>query len=173
MPISAETLKRALELVKSDRKIQAGAASLVIASASLISMISKHEGTETKPYKDVVGVLTVCNGHTGPDIIPGKTYSKQECDALLKKDISVHSEGLLKCTNVPLNQNQYDAFVSFTFNVGVGAYCKSTLVKKLNAGDYVGACNELSKWDKSGGKVYRGLTKRREEERKLCLTPVS
>jgi lysozyme len=130
------------------------------------------EGTEYVPYRDVVGVLTVCNGYTGPDIIPGRTYGKVECDMLLKKELTEHGMGVLKCTKVPLNQNQYDAFASFTYNVGVGAYCKSTLLRKLNAGDYTGACRELLRWDKAGGKVYRGLTKRRQAEMALCLKPM-
>lgn len=143
-----------------------------LAGASLVASVAVWEGTEYKPYYDVVGVLTVCNGYTGADIVPGKTYGKQECDSLLKKEITEHGMGVLKCTKVPLNQNQYDAYTSFTYNVGVGAYCKSTLLKKLNSGDYTGACNELSRWNKAGGKAYKGLTRRREAERNLCLKPM-
>jgi len=137
-----------------------------------VTSVAMWEGTEYVPYRDVVGVLTVCNGYTGPDIIPGRTYGKVECDMLLKKELTEHGMGVLKCTKVPLNQNQYDAFASFTYNVGVGAYCKSTLLRKLNAGDYTGACRELLRWDKAGGKVYRGLTKRRQAEMALCLKPM-
>ena len=79
---------------------------------------------------------------------------------------------MLKCTKVPLNQNQYDALVSFTYNVGVGAYCGSTLVRKLNQGDYTGACNELRRWVYAGGKRVQGLANRREAERSLCLKPM-
>jgi lysozyme len=143
-----------------------------LAGSALVASVAMWEGTEYTPYRDVVGVLTVCNGYTGPDIVPGKTYGKAECDLLLKKELTEHGLGVLKCTQVPLNQNQYDAFASFAYNVGVGAYCKSTLVKKLNAGDYTGACNELLRWNKAGGKVYRGLTRRREAERALCLKPM-
>lgn len=143
-----------------------------LAGASLVASVAMWEGTEYEPYYDIVGVLTVCNGYTGPDIIPGKTYGKEECDMLLKKELTEHGMGVLKCTKVPLNQNQYDAFASFTYNVGVGAYCKSTLLRKLNSGDYTGACNELLRWNKAGGKEVRGLTRRREAERALCLKPV-
>lgn len=143
-----------------------------LAGASLLASVAMWEGTEYKPYYDIVGVLTVCNGYTGPDIIPGKTYGKEECDALLRKEVTEHGIGVLKCTAVPLNQNQYDAFASFAYNVGVGAYCKSTLVRKLNAGDYQGACDELLRWNRAGGKVVRGLTRRREAERALCLKPM-
>lgn len=143
-----------------------------LAGTTLVASVALWEGTEYKPYYDVVGVLTVCNGYTGPDIIPGKTYGKQECDRLLKKELTEHGLGVLKCTKVPLNQNQYDSLTSFTYNVGVGAYCKSTLLRKLNAGDYTGACRELPKWNKAGGKVYAGLTKRRAAEMALCLKPM-
>jgi lysozyme len=144
-----------------------------LAGTALIASTAYWEGTEYKPYKDIVGVVTVCNGYTGPDIVPGKTYSKAECDYLLKKELTEHGMGVLKCTKVPLNQNQYDAYASFTYNVGVGAYCKSTLLRKLNSGDYTGACNELLRWNRAGGKEVRGLTRRREAERALCLKPVN
>lgn len=143
-----------------------------LTSASLLAMVSSFEGTRYTPYYDVGHVLTVCNGYAGPDIVPGKRYSKAECDGLLRKSISDHGLGVLKCTAVPLNQNQYDAFTSFTYNVGVGAFCHSTLNKKLNKGDYQGACNELLKWDKVNGKAITGLTRRRKAERELCLKPV-
>lgn len=144
-----------------------------LAGSALLASVAMWEGTEYKPYRDIVGVLTVCNGYTGPDIIPNKTYGKAECDMLLKKELTVHGLGVLKCTKVPLNQNQYDAFASFTYNVGVGAYCNSTLVRKLNAGDYTGACNQLLRWNRAGGKEVRGLTRRRVAERELCLRPVN
>lgn len=171
-----ETLKRALDFVAKstkDVKVKSAAISLVIASASLVAYVTKEEGTENVPYKDIVGVLTVCQGHTGPDIIPDKVYSKEECDLLLKKDLTTHGLGVLKCVKVPINQNQYDAFTSFTFNVGVNAFCTSTLVKKLNEGDYTGACNQLPRWNRAGGKEVRGLTNRRLREKELCLKPIS
>lgn len=143
-----------------------------LAGATLVAAISTFEGTRYIGYYDVVGVLTVCNGYTGPDIVPGRVYTKQECDQLLRKEVSEHGLAVLRCTKVPLNQNQYDAYTSFTYNAGIGAYCKSTLVKKLNEGDYQGACDQLLRWDKAGGKVYRGLTLRRQAERELCLKPM-
>ena len=145
---------------------------VLAAGGALLALLALDEGTRYTPYRDVVGVLTVCQGHTGPDIAPGKRYTKVECDALLAKDTTEHGRGVLACTKVPLNQNQYDAFVRFTFNVGVNAYCRSTLVKKLNAGDYVGACWALDKWVYAGGKKIQGLVNRRASERNQCLTPM-
>ena len=144
-----------------------------LAGTALVASVTLWEGTEYKPYRDIVGVLTVCNGYTGPDIIPGKTYGKHECDSLLQKELTVHGMGVLKCTQVPLNQNQYNAYASFTYNVGVGAYCKSTLLRKLNSGDYTGACNELLRWNMAGGKPVKGLTRRREAEKVTCLKPMN
>ena len=145
---------------------------LAVAGGTLLALLTIDEGTRYVPYRDVVGVLTVCQGHTGPDIILGKRYTKAECDALLVKNVAEHGRGVLACTKVPLNQNQYDAFVRFTYNVGVSAYCHSTLVKKLNAGDYTGACWALDKWVYAGGRKIQGLVNRRASERNQCLTPM-
>jgi lysozyme len=143
-----------------------------LAGASLLTTVAYWEGTEYKPYKDIVGVLTVCNGYTGPDIIPGKVYTKAECDGLLKKEVTEHGLGILKCITVPINQHQYEALTSWAYNVGVGAACKSTAIRLLNQGDYRGACDQLLRWNKAGGKEVRGLTRRRIAERELCLKPM-
>ena len=80
-----------------------------------------------------------------------------------------HSKGMVACIHVPISQNEFDAYADFTYNVGVHAFCYSTLNKKLNASDYVGACQELLNWDKAGGHRLPGLTRRREEEYKKCM----
>lgn len=141
-------------------------------SAALLSGACLWEGTRYTPYEDVVGVWTVCQGYAQPDVIRTKTYTKAECGALLHDQLAEHGAAVLKCTNVPLNQHQYDAFTLFTYNVGGKAFCSSSLARKLNAGDYTGACNGLLAWDVAGGKHVLGLHNRREYERKLCLTPM-
>lgn len=157
---------------------------IALVGASLLALLTIDEGTRYTPYRDIAGVLTVCQGHTGPDIIEGKLYTKQDCDALLVRNTERHGKGVLRCTKVPLNQNQYDAFVRFTFNVGTSAYCSSTLVKKLNQGDYDGACRGLLDWNgvcikrNAAGKcikkrVIQGLVNRRQSEYRQCITPVS
>lgn len=150
---------------------------IVVASMALLAMLTEDEGTRYVPYKDVAGIWTVCRGHTGPRVQPGRTYTKQECDELLVKDASVAGTAVLRCTKVPLNQNQYDAFVRFTFNVGASAYCGSTLVKKLNQHDYAGACAQLLRWNKarvSGAlRPVQGLTNRRVSEYRLCMKPMT
>lgn len=138
--------------------------------ASLIASVSLWEGTEYKPYDDVVGVLTVCQGYTGKDIIRGKIYSPSECKAFLSKELIVASQAVLKCTTVPLKQYQYDAYVLFTYNVGTSAFCNSkTVLKNLNSGNYIAACDGLLKWVYADGKVIRGLYNRRVYERRMCL----
>lgn len=144
----------------------------VAAAAILFAIVPQFEGTILgKPYVDPVGILTACTGHTGVDVTPGKFYTPEACKALLDNDLVDHAEGVLQCIDVPLTKNQVAAFTSFAFNVGVRAFCKSTLAKLANLGDFVGACAELSKWVMAKGRVLPGLVKRRAAERALCETP--
>ena len=129
------------------------------------------EGREYTPYRDVVGVLTVCDGHTGKDIIPSKRYSDAECDALLHQDLTPVFAAIDRIVNVPMSDFRKAALASFGYNVGITAMTNSTMVKKLNRGDTSGACDELRRWIKAGGKVWKGLVNRREVERELCLMP--
>jgi lysozyme len=139
-------------------------------SATLISSAVYWEGSRYTPYYDVVGVLTVCNGYTGGDIQKNKRYTPEECKAYLTKELKVHADGVLRCVNVPLNKNQYDAFVLFTYNVGVNAFCTSnSVLKPLNQGNYQAACDGLLKWAYAKGKFVQGLYNRRVYERKMCM----
>nr|WP_283812561.1 lysozyme [Providencia rettgeri] len=134
-----------------------------------VSMIAYFEGMETKPYKDVVNVTTVCFGHTGADIAPNKTYTESECLALLEKDLSKVRKGVDPLIKVDIDDNTRAAIYSFAYNVGTGAFARSTMLKKLNAGDIAGACNELKRWTYAGGKEWKGLITRREIENAVCL----
>ena len=127
------------------------------------------EGRVYDPYKDVAGVWTVCDGHTGTDIIKGKKYTDRECDRLLWNDLKPVKKTVDSLVKVPLNEYQRAALYSFTYNVGSGAFSKSTLLKKLNAGDQDGACEELRRWVYAGGMKFRGLMNRRDMERSMCL----
>lgn len=137
--------------------------------ALTVAMVTNFEGYESKPYRDVVGVLTVCYGHTGADIIPTKTYTKAECDELLEKDLAIVAKAVNPLIKVNIPDYTRAALYSFTYNVGTGAFSRSTLLKKLNAGDQVGACNELKRWIYAGGKPWKGLMTRREIENAVCL----
>lgn len=152
------------------RRAKVGAGVAVV-SASMVVFIASWEGTEYVPYQDIVGVWTVCEGITGRHVIPGKTYTRAECDALLAGEIEAHGAALLGCITVPIRQNQYEALASWTFNVGVGAACGSTLVRKINAGALAQDwCQELLRWNRAGGRVVQGLTNRRQAELRLCLS---
>jgi lysozyme len=137
-------------------------------AAVVCAFIGGWEGLQYHAYKDVIGVPTICYGQT-KGVKMGMTATKEECDASLIREVVEHEEGLLRCMRGDLPINAHFAFVSWTYNVGVGNACKSTLVKKANAGDVKGACNELLRWNRAGGVVFRGLTRRREAERELCL----
>lgn len=145
-----------------------GGGAIAVAAAILGGSIGV-EGREYTPYKDVVGVITVCDGHTGSDIIWGKKYSDKECDALLTADLLKVKKQVDPLIKVPITETQRAAFYSFTYNVGAGAFSKSTLLKKLNLGDRDGACHELTRWVYAGGKKWKGLMTRREIEEEVCL----
>lgn len=142
----------------------AGGGALAISAVLIPSL----EGVEYKPYRDVVGVLTVCYGHTGADIILTKTHTPAECKDLLDKDLVPFARSVERSVKVPASEYQKAALISFSYNVGVKAFESSTLLKKLNAGDSSGACDEMRRWNKAGGKVWKGLINRREVEREIC-----
>lgn len=148
-------------------KKRVAVASLVVSAAALLS-IASHEGFRGEAYRDPVGIPTIGYGET-KGVRMGDVITKREALDRLKISADEHGKGMARCITKPISQNEYDAYLSFTYNVGVGAFCRSTLVKKLNQGDYDGACRELLKWDKAGGRTLPGLTKRRQDEYKLCL----
>jgi len=127
------------------------------------------EGRRYVPYLDVAGVLTVCDGHTGTDIVRNKTYTDQECDSLLRADLKPVQEKVDSLVTVSLSEYRRAALYSFAYNVGIDALSGSTLLKKLTTGDQLGACNEFRRWVFAGGRKWRGLINRRETERALCL----
>ncbi|EAV2866421.1 lysozyme [Salmonella enterica] len=153
--------------IKIKHLITGGAGAVAIAAA----LLGGHDGLEGRryiPYRDVAGVLTVCDGHTGKDIIPGKRYTDAECDALLDKDLKRVKAQVDPLIKVSIPESERAAFYSFAYNVGTGAFARSTLLKKLNAGDHAGACNELKRWTYAGGRQWKGLVTRREIEREVC-----
>lgn len=141
---------------------------LMVSAAALVS-IANFEGYEGKAYKDAVGIPTIGFGET-KGVQMGQTTTPERALIRLLASADEHAKGMSRCIFVPLKQTEFDAYLSLTYNIGVGAFCKSTLVKKLNKEDYQGACQEILKWDKAGGKALAGLTKRRQEEYQKCLT---
>jgi lysozyme len=140
-----------------------------VVGAAALSLIAGYEGLRQRPYLDAVQIPTVCYGHTGPDIQP-RWYSAEECRTMLAQDASKAAAAVRRLARVPMTQPVFDALTSFTFNVGEGNLASSTLLRKLNAGDTVGACNELPRWNKAGGRVLPGLVARRAAEQQLCLS---
>lgn len=139
-----------------------------------LKFIKRFEGLYLHTYDDGVGVATIGYGHTssagGPKVTWGQTITREEADQLLKDDLARVEKDVERLVKVPLNQNQFDALVSFHFNTG--GLGKSTLLKKLNKGDYDSVPTELMKWNKGGGSVMAGLVTRRNEEGKLFTKPV-
>lgn len=150
------------------KQTAAGAAVAAILGAAAL-FVQPWEGRELKPYRDLVGVLTVCDGHTGPDIRTGKTYTDAECDAWLQIDLAKAYASVEGCITTPLTVNQAAAFTSLAYNTGSKGVCGSTLQRKANAGDLRGACDELLRWKYAKGRVVQGLLNRRKAERELCL----
>jgi len=142
-----------------------------ILAAVLVSVVGGFEGLRTVAYLDPVGIPTVCFGET-KGVKLGDRYTKAECKDMLKESLIEHEVGMRQCLRRPddLPDLTYGAFLSFTYNVGVGSFCRSTLARKANANDLVGACNELPRWTKAKGITLPGLVTRREEEKSMCLS---
>ena len=144
----------------------------VALTALATGFIMPWEGRELRAYHDIVGVLTICDGDTH-DVRPGQIATHAECDQRLATHLRTYEAGLDRCLTAPVPGKTKVAFLSWTYNVGVGAACGSTLVRLANAGDLRGACDQLLRWNRAGGKIVRGLTNRREAERQLCLEGVA
>lgn len=147
------------------------AAGLGISTAGYVS-IQKHEGFSLVAYPDPAtkgAPYTICWGHTGPEVTKGLRVTRAQCEAWLKQDIAIAERVLLKNVRVPMRQGEWDAYTSFIINVGGGNFARSTLLRKLNAGDWKGACNELPKWKFAAGVVLTGIVNRRADEKTTCL----
>ncbi|GAB5431203.1 MAG: hypothetical protein EpisKO_05730 [Epibacterium sp.] len=152
--------------VRVRKRALAGVAVAVAIAAA--PMVAQFEGLRTQAYKDVVGIWTVCFGET-KGVGPGDEYTVAECEAMLDEELRAYAVELGKCLKAPLPEGAAVAFLSWSYNVGTGAACRSTAVRKANAGDLFGACDELLRWNRAGGRVVRGLVIRREKEHSLCV----
>ena len=133
-----------------------------------IDLIKHFEGLRLHAYQDSVGVWTIGVGHTRT-AKPGMVITEDEAVNLLRGDLADAESAVNRLVMVPLDQGEFDALVSFVFNLGSGNFGKSTLLKKLNHGDRIGASDEFKRWNRAGGKVLSGLTRRRAAERALFL----
>lgn len=139
-----------------------------------IALIKEFEGCKLTAYQDSVGVWTIGYGWTQPvdgkPIRAGMTIKQETAERLLKTGLVSYEHDVSRLVKVRLKQGEFDALVSFTYNLGARSLSTSTLLRKLNAGDYAGAADEFLCWNKAGGKVLNGLTRRREAERALFLS---
>jgi lysozyme len=140
-----------------------------VVAAVTITAVATFEGKSNDPYLDLANIWTVCYGQTHVEM---RHYADAECKGMLSASLVKYGDSILQCINVPVTQNQHAAFTSLSYNIGVEAFCKSTLVKKLNQGDYRGACDGLMRWVYVNGKFVQGLANRREVEREICLKEI-
>ena len=139
-----------------------------------LELIKKFEGLRLTAYTCPAGVWTIGYGHTGPDVYSGLKISEDHAEQLLWQDIESFEQCVNSFVNIKLNQNEYDALVSFTYNIGTTAFVNSTLLKLLNKGtDRKVVAEEFKRWVKGGdGEAIPGLVRRREEEKRLFLAKV-
>ena len=137
-------------------------------------LIKRFEGCELTAYQDSVGVWTIGYGWTqqvnGVPVGAGMTITQSVADKLLSSGVVQYEQAVSRLVTVAITQNQFDALVDFVYNLGVSSFERSTLIKKLNDGDYIGAADEFPRWNQAGGKVLSGLTRRRNAERELFLS---
>ena len=144
----------------------------MIYSKSGLELTEQFEGCRLTAYRDQGGVLTIGYGHTH-GVQEGDTCTQEQAEAGLASDIAWASLAVNRLVSVPLNQAEYDALTDFVFNVGSGNFSTSTLLAKLNAGDFIGAAAEFDRWDKAGGQVVAGLLRRRQAETDEFLAKVT
>lgn len=144
------------------------AAAVLSLSAAAFGALVIHEGYREQAYTPVPGDVPTIGFGTTQGVKPGDKITPVQAVARALQDVQRFEGALKECVKVPLAQHEYDAYISLSYNIGGQAFCSSTLVKKLNAGDYDGACQQILRWDKFKGQQLAGLTKRRQAEYRLC-----
>lgn len=140
-----------------------------LSAAGLVGILG-FEGYSGKAYIPVPGDVPTIGFGTTEGVKMGDTITPVKAVERAYRDTDKVHKAIFKCVKVPLSQGEYDAFISFAYNVGPWNFCRSTLVKKLNQGDYEGACLEMKRWIYKDGVVLNGLVTRREEEYQRCMT---
>ena len=138
-------------------------------SASALVGIALHEGYRETAYTPVPGDVPTIGFGTTAGVKAGDTITPPQALARALTDLQRFEGAIKQCVTVPLHQYEYDAYTSLAYNIGPGAFCGSTLVKRLNVQDYPGACAEILRWDRFKGQPLRGLTERRRQENAQCL----
>lgn len=135
-----------------------------------IALIKRFEGCRLRAYRCPARVWTIGYGHTGRDVTPGLVVTPERAEALLRADL-MRFENAVRRHAGACTQSQFDALVSFAFNVGVTALARSTLLRRHRAGDFAGAADQFPRWNRAGGMVLPGLVRRRSAECALYLAP--
>lgn len=149
-----------------NRTVIAGLGALALAVAT--PFIAEWEGKRNDPYRDIVGVQTVCYGETN---VAMRRYTDAECLSMLNESVATYRDAVLRCTpSLTGHPIQLAAVTSLAYNIGPGAYCRSTVDRRFDAGDLRGGCNAILMWNRAGGRVVQGLTNRRNAEYELCVT---
>lgn len=149
-------------------KVAAVGVAAVLALAA--PLVMRWEGVRYTPYLDPVGVLTVCWGHTGPDVIAGKRYTLAECEAFRDADMAAANAIVRRCLTMPMLVQIEAALTDAAFNIGPRVVCGSTLQAKAKSNDWPGVCVQLDRWKFAAGRVLDGLIERRADARYLCET---
>ncbi len=146
-----------------------GGGFVALAIALATPIVVRWEGTRLDPYRDLVGVWTVCTGETRVAMRP---YTQAQCDGLLREALeSDYAPAVLKAVpGLRERPHQYAASISLAYNIGASAFARSSTARRFNAGDWWGGCEAFLMWNKAGGRVVAGLDRRRRDERSMCLT---
>lgn len=148
------------------RLVALGTSSVIAISGAYL--VAPWEGNSNQAYRDMVGVPTLCHGYT-IGVKMGDYKTDDECEEILAKELTHFNTQMMKSVKVPLPEHMEVAYTSLVWNIGIGAWNNSTLLKKLNNKEYAEACKQILRWNKAGGAVVRGLQNRREAEYKVCM----
>lgn len=161
-------MTRISERLRLTTRLRKGAAITAVA----IALVGGFEGLRLASYQDIVGVWTGCYGETR-NMGPGLRFTREQCDNMLFNSLVEHEQGMRACIREPdtIPDESYVAFLSLAYNIGTGAFCRSTLVRILNdePRNLRAACDQIPRWNRAGGRVVRGLVNRRAKEHELCL----
>lgn len=139
-----------------------------VALGTALALGARFEGERLQAYRDPVGIPTICRGHT-ENVRMGDMATPERCAVLARADTLEALREVNRFVTVELNANELAAYADFVYNVGAEKFSRSTLLRKLNAGDHLGACAELLRWVYAGGRMLPGLVRRREAEYRLCV----
>lgn len=145
-----------------------GIAALTLSASAFVGLLL-HEGYRDRAYIPVPGDVPTIGFGTTEGVKMGDTITAPRAVQRALADVGKFEAALKRCVRVPLHQHEYDAYLSLQYNIGPTAFCNSTLVRKLNAGDYAGACDQILVWDKFKGQPLAGLTARRQKEHEQCI----